>query len=1152
MSLGPADHLEFTNSAFGAVTSGALLAPQPVVRVVDAGGNVITAINPITLSVTQPGATVTCTNNTVSTAASIAEFAGCSLSGLAGSYTLHGAIGSSGVTGTSGPVAVNTGVATHLVFTNTAFGSAINGVTLARQPRVAVEDAGGNIVTGANSITLSVTGAPGGVAVTCTTNPLAASSGIATFAGCNLTGPAATYTLHATNGAVTGDSGNIVLASFGTATHLVFTNSAFGTAVNGAPMTPQPQVTVEDAANNVVTSANSITLSVTGGVPTLACPTSTLTVAATLGVATFAGCNLTGTNATYTLHAAVGITSVTGVSGNVVLATGAVTHLVFTNTAFGAAINGAPLAPQPEVTAKDAGGNTVTTADSITLSVNEGGATVDCMTNPVAAASGIATFAGCNLIGAAATYTLHASDGTVAGDSGSIVLAASGAATQLVFTNSGFGAVVNGALLVPQPQVTVKDAIGNTVTSPRTIDLSVSSDGAALDCTDNSSITTAGVATFGGCDLVGTDATYTLHANSGTGAGALSGVSGNIVLGTGPAAQLVFTNTAFESAVNGDSLVPQPEVTVLDAGGNIVLTPNSITLTANELGGIVTCTTNPMPTTSGVAAFAGCNLSGAAGTYTLHADSGTVTGDSDGIALADFGPATHLVFTNGAFGAATNGAAFSSQPQVTVEDAANNVVTTADSITLSVNGGVPTLACPTSTLTKATTAGVATFAGCNLTGADATYTLHATNGTLSSNSGNVVLGSGPATHLVFTSAAFDPAVNGVDLSPQPVVTVEDVGGNTVTNATAITLLVTGTPVGVSVSCPGSTTTVSTIAGVATFSGCVVTGPAATYTLFATNTAVTGTSSNIVLAAFGAATHLVFTNTTFGAATNGASLAPQPQVTVEDGANNVVTTSSSITLSVNQVGASVGCTTNPMPTTAGVATFAGCNLTGTNATYTLHAAVGVTSVTGNSGNVVLGTGVATHLVFTNTAFGVAANGAAFAPQPVVTVEDAGGNTVTSPNSITLSVNEVGATLLCTANPLPTIVGVATFAGCNLTGADAHIHAARHQRHSDRRQRQHRARHRRRDPPRVHEHALHPSRERRSFGAATRGHRRRRRRQHRHDADGHHVVGQRRRGRGQLHDQPGRYPGRDRDLRRLQPHCPRRDIHAARHQRSGHRR
>ena len=558
VSLGPADHLAFTNTAFAPTVSAALLAPQPVVRVFDAGGNVITGINPITLSVTQVGATVTCTNNTVATAASIAEFAGCRLTGSAGSYTLHAAIGVSSVTGTSGPVALNTGVATHLVFTNTAFGAAVNGVNLAPQPRVAVEDAGGNIVTSADSITLSVTGAPGGVAVACTTNPMTAPAGVATFAGCKLTGPAATYTLHASNGTVSGDSGNVVLAAFGTATHLVFTNAALGTALNGAAMTPQPQVTVEDAANNVVTSANSITLSVTGGIPTLACPTSTLTVVATLGVATFAGCNLVGVNGTYTLHAAVGITSLTGVSGNVVLATGVATHLVFTNTAFGAAVNDVSLAPQPEVTVKDAGGNTVTTDDSITLSVNEAGATVNCTTNPVDTSAGIATFAGCNLTGIAATYTLHASDGTVAGDSGNVVLAAFGTPTQLVFTSSAFDPAVNGAALAPQPEVTVEDAAGNTVTTARTIDLSVSSEGAALDCTNNSMPTTAGVATFAGCDLVGADATYSLHAAATVGLGSISGDSSDIVLGTGPATQL-FTNAAFGSAVNGDTLAPQPE-----------------------------------------------------------------------------------------------------------------------------------------------------------------------------------------------------------------------------------------------------------------------------------------------------------------------------------------------------------------------------------------------------------------------------------------------------------------------------------------------------------------------------------------------------------------------------------------------------------------
>ena len=59
-----------------------------------------------------------------------------------------------------------------------------------------VQDAGGNTVTTAtNSITLAITTQPGsGAALACTANPLDASGGMATFAGCKITGQTGSYT----------------------------------------------------------------------------------------------------------------------------------------------------------------------------------------------------------------------------------------------------------------------------------------------------------------------------------------------------------------------------------------------------------------------------------------------------------------------------------------------------------------------------------------------------------------------------------------------------------------------------------------------------------------------------------------------------------------------------------------------------------------------------------------------------------------------------------------------------------------------------------------------------------------------------------------------------------------------------------------------
>ncbi|HEY5173035.1 MAG TPA: hypothetical protein VIK54_15025, partial [Acidimicrobiia bacterium] len=66
------------------------------------------------------------------------------------------------------------------------------------------------------------------------------------------------------------------------------------------------------------------------------------------------------------------------------------------------------------------------------------------------------------------------------------------------------------------------------------------------------------------------------------------------------------------------------------------------------------------------------------------------------------------------------------------------------------------------------------------------------------------------------------------------------------------------------------------------------------------------------------------------------------------------------------------------------------------------------------------------------------------QPVVKVEDLGGNTVTTDTtSVTLTITTpVGANLNCTgANPLPTVNGVAAFTGCSINLANTYsLHAA----------------------------------------------------------------------------------------------------------------
>ena len=181
-----------------------------------------------------------------------------------------------------------------------------------------------------------------------------------------------------------------------------------------------------------------------------------------------------------------------------------------------------------------------------------------------------------------------------------------------------------------------------------------------------------------------------------------------------------------------------------------------------------------------------------------------------------------------------------------------------------------------------------------------------------------------------------------------------------------------------------------------------------------------------------ATKLAFT-TQPGDATGGSTFATQPVVKVQNAAGGTVTgNSSTVTLTITTpAGATLDCTDNSEAAVAGVATFAGCDIDKAG-TYTLTASDG--SLThAVSTTVTITVGAAAKLRFTTQPGGAALGGAAFSPQPVVTVQDAGGNTVTTNTStVALALTVPGtATLACTtSNSRAAVAGVATFSGCNI--------------------------------------------------------------------------------------------------------------------------
>ena len=145
----------------------------------------------------------------------------------------------------------------------------------------------------------------------------------------------------------------------------------------------------------------------------------------------------------------------------------------------------------------------------------------------------------------------------------------------------------------------------------------------------------------------------------------------------------------------------------------------------------------------------------------------------------------------------------------------------------------------------------------------------------------------------------------------------------------------------------------------------------------------------------------------------------------------------------------------------MATFAGCQITGTAAagTYTLKGTGGGLTSANSTGTVTITAGAATKLTFSTPPGGTVGEGATFATQPVLTAKDANGNTVSGfTDAVTLNITGYTAgggghtqgSLAGATNPVTAVAGVATFAGCQITGTGGrgHLHAQRHRRRPDR--------------------------------------------------------------------------------------------------------
>ena len=262
-----------------------------------------------------------------------------------------------------------------------------------------------------------------------------------------------------------------------------------------------------------------------------------------------------------------------------------------------------------------------------------------------------------------------------------------GPATKLTFSTQPADAI-SGVAFPIQPVVTIQDSNNSTVTSYNaSVSIAIANNPSAGTLSGTLTINAVnGVATFNGLSIDEIGAGYSLIASS---EGLTTITSNPFNLSLGPPAKLIFTAQP-EGSSYGTPLSTQPAVTILYANGTVVTNSSasvSIDITSGTgAAGAVLSGVNNVSAIGGIATFNGLSIDKAGQGYTLTAASiglNPVVSNSFNIA----GNSAKLTFTTHP-SSGTAGVAFPTQPVVTIQDNAGNVVTNSSaSISLSIAGG---------------------------------------------------------------------------------------------------------------------------------------------------------------------------------------------------------------------------------------------------------------------------------------------------------------------------------------------------------------------------------------------------------------------------------------------------------------------------------
>ncbi|HEY0035951.1 MAG TPA: invasin domain 3-containing protein, partial [Longimicrobium sp.] len=212
-------------------------------QTVDADGNpVSTAGTTVTWSSTGGGSFATPTSTTGAGGAATVVFTTATGAGV--THTVSATDGS--LSGTSGSIVTSAGAAAKLVITQQPT-SVTAGAAITPAVVVQIQDANGNVVTGAaDSVAIAIDANPATGTLSGTAK-VAAVGGVATFANLSIDKAGTGYTLAATSGILTGATSGAFNVTAGAASQLTLTTQPADSVQSGAAFAQQPVVQLRDA-----------------------------------------------------------------------------------------------------------------------------------------------------------------------------------------------------------------------------------------------------------------------------------------------------------------------------------------------------------------------------------------------------------------------------------------------------------------------------------------------------------------------------------------------------------------------------------------------------------------------------------------------------------------------------------------------------------------------------------------------------------------------------------------------------------------------------------------------------------------------------------------------------------------------------------------